>query len=86
MPVKGRPRKHAAGATQASPCTGYDFRQWTEHTGEDAYTFWSAIEGHFRKVTWQLEKSPENGHLHWQGRGVLWKKIRTDSAEKTQLA
>jgi len=24
--------------------------------------------------------------LHWQGRGVLWKKIRTDSAEKTQLA
>ena len=82
----GRKRQIAEGTPQSNPCAGYDFRQWCEHTGEEPFAFWELIKDHFKKVTWQLEKSPDNGHLHWQGRGVLWKRLRPDSCELTTLA
>lgn len=71
---------------QQNLVSGFDFRQWLEHTSEDPFTFWKVIQKHFKKVTWQLERSPENGMLHWQGRGTLWKQIRGDSAEAMQIA
>lgn len=80
------PRKHPEGTKQGSACTGFEIRQWTEHTGEDPYAFWQKIQPHFKKVTWQLERSPENGLLHWQGRGQLWKRIRPGSSEATSIA
>ena len=85
---KGAGKKPAnpEGSTQQSRCTGFDFRQWIEHTGEDPYEFWLKIKPHVRTATWQLERSPQNGLLHWQGRCRLWKKVRPGSAELTAIA
>ena len=82
----GRRRQTAEGTPRETLCVGYDFRQWCEHTGAEPFAFWELIKDHFKKVTWQLEKSPENGRLHWQGRGVLWKPVRPDSGPLTVIA
>jgi len=63
------------------PRAVYDFR-----FGYDKYPFEHAefskrLHRIFKKFVYQKEEGAENGYVHWQGRGSLWKKQRPTNAE-----
>ena len=67
---------------QASKVAIWDFRYHASALphGEDDHAFYESLRPHFKSATWQLEKCPQTGNLHYQGRGSLHKKIRKGAA------
>jgi hypothetical protein len=71
---------------QTARCTGYDFTSYTSHSGEDPYVFMQRLQPYFKSCTWQLEVGNKCGKKHWQGTGVLFEKVRPDSARRIEIA
>lgn len=56
----------------------WDFRYHCDHLpgGENDFAFFKQIERLFKKASWQLEKCPTTGRLHYQGRGMPHERMR----------
>jgi hypothetical protein len=67
-------------APQTSMSASWDFRSHCSYSTDDAHVFMTMLTPYFSKWAFQLEKCPETGNLHWQGRGLLIKRLRAGKA------
>ena len=74
-------------ASQASMMASWDLRAHCSFCEtEDPYEFMCLLTPYCKKWGFQLEKCPESGNLHWQGRGLLIKQLRPGSTAAAAAA